>query len=74
VMFPNSNLIVKNKRNDGLRNLNFEFLADVGQFKLKKNDNFSFLNFLSNTKKWFLYLKTSFTLIFAKGWLSYVHL
>jgi hypothetical protein len=41
----NSNLIVKNKHNDGLKNLNFEFLAVVGQFKLKKNGNFSFLIF-----------------------------
>ena len=41
----NLNLIVKNKHNDGLKNLNFEFLAVVGQFKLKKNVNFSFLNF-----------------------------
>ena len=41
----NSNLIVKNKHNDGLKNLNFEFLAVVGQFELKKNGNFPFLNF-----------------------------
>ena len=32
----NSNSIVKNKHNDGLKNLNLEFLAVVGQFKLKK--------------------------------------
>ena len=41
----NSNSIVKNKHNDGLKNLSFEFLAVVGQFKLKKNGNFYFLNF-----------------------------
>ena len=52
----NSNSIVKNKHNDGLKNLNFEFLAFVGQFKLKKIDNFYFslfenilyFNFLPN--------------------------
>ena len=38
----NSNLIVKNKHNDGLKNLNFEFFAVVGQFKLKKHGNFYF--------------------------------
>ena len=31
--------------NDGLKIKNFEFLAVVGQFKLKKNGNFYFLNF-----------------------------
>ena len=36
----NSNSIVKNKHNVGWNNLNFEFLAVVGQFKLKKNVNF----------------------------------
>ena len=41
----NSNSIVKNKHNDGLKNLDFEFLAVVGQFKLKKNSNFSYLIF-----------------------------
>ena len=38
----NSNSIVKNKHNDGLKNLNFEFLAVVGQFKLKKMAIFIF--------------------------------
>ena len=48
----NSNLIVKNKHNDGLKNLNFDFLAVVGQFKLKKKiDIFLFRIFLYNTKK-----------------------
>ena len=41
----NSNLIVKNKQNDGLKNSNFEFLAVLGQFNMKKRANFSFLNF-----------------------------
>ena len=38
----NSNLIVKNKHNDGLKNSNFEFLDVVGQFKLKKKWQFFF--------------------------------
>ena len=64
----NSNLIVNNKRNVGSKNLNFEFLAVIGQFKSKKNANFLFLFFLFNIKKfpWFPYLKTSFTLIFCQ--------
>ena len=41
----NSNVTVKNKHNDGLKCLNFEFLAVIGQFKLKTNGNFSFMNF-----------------------------
>ena len=31
--------------NDGLKIKNFEFLAVLGQFKLKKNVNFDFLIF-----------------------------
>ena len=38
----NSNLIVKNKHNNGLKNSNFEFLDVVGQFKLKKKWQFFF--------------------------------
>ena len=41
----NSNFTVKNMLNDGLKIKIFEFLAVVGQFKLKKNVNFYFLNF-----------------------------
>ena len=33
----NSNAKVKNKHNIGLKNLNFKFLAVVGQFKLFQN-------------------------------------
>ena len=39
IMIKNSNLIVKNMHNDGLKIKIFEFLAVVGQFKLKKNGN-----------------------------------
>ena len=35
----NSNFIVKNKHNAGLKSKIFEFLAVVGQFRLKKNVN-----------------------------------
>ena len=35
----NSNLIVKNENNVGLKNLNFEFLVNGGGFKLKKKNN-----------------------------------
>ena len=62
----NSNSIVKNKHNDGLRNLNFEFLAVVGQFKLKINGNFYLFIFYTKKFPWFPYLKTSFTLIFCQ--------
>ena len=61
----NSNSIVENKHNDGLKDLNFEFLAVIGHFKLKKKLQFFFLDFfLFNNEKfpWFPYLKTSFTL------------
>ena len=37
--------------NDGLKIKIFEFLAVVGQFKLKKKTIFIFLIFLCNTKK-----------------------
>ena len=50
----NSNLIVKNKHNDGLKNLNFEFLAVVGQFKLKKKWQFLFFEFFCLIPKNFL--------------------
>jgi hypothetical protein len=32
----NSNAVVKNKHNFGFKNLEFDFFAVVGQFKLKK--------------------------------------
>ena len=38
----NSNAIVKNKHNIGLKNLKFEFLAVKRQFKFEKNANFFF--------------------------------
>ena len=41
----NSNLIVQNMHNDGLKIKNFEFLAVVGQFKLKKKCQFLFFEF-----------------------------
>ena len=50
VQGKNKNLIVKNKHNVGLKNLNFEFLADGGGFKLKKKTKFFFQIFLSYQK------------------------
>ena len=56
---------VKNKHNDGLKNLNFEFLVNL---TWKKMSILLFWIFLFNTKKfpWFPYLKTSFPLIFCR--------
>ena len=51
----NSNSIVKNKHNVGLKILNFEFLAVVRGFKLDKNANLN-ANFSS---KFFSYQKNS---------------
>ena len=36
ILAKNSNVIVTNKHNVGFKNLKFEFLAVVGQFKFKK--------------------------------------
>ena len=52
----NSNLVVKNKYNDSLENYYFEFLAVVGQFKLKKNAYIIFQKNLFHYKKLLLFL------------------
>ena len=50
----NSNFIVKNKHNAGLKIKFFEFLAVVGQFKLKKKWQFLFSEFFCSIPKNFL--------------------
>ena len=73
----NSNFIVKNKHNAGLKIILFEFLAIVGQFRLKKKmQNYFFIFFYLKPKN---SLGFSFGIhpllqFFSKRWLSYVHL
>ena len=68
MLTKNSNLIVENKNNDGLKMIFFfEFFAIPGQFELKKKCEILFFQlFFSNTKKfpWFPDWKTSLTSIF----------
>jgi len=51
----NSNAIVKNKHNVGLKSLKLKFLAVIGQFKLKKKVNFfsKFFSFIPKKFPWF---------------------
>ena len=50
----NSNLIIKNMHNDGLKIKIFEVLAVVGQFTLKKKWQFLFFEFFCLIPKNFL--------------------
>ena len=54
IQTKNSNFTVKNMHNDGLKTKNFEFLAVVGQFKLKKKWQFLFFEFFCLIPKNFL--------------------
>ena len=54
ILTKNSNLIVKDMHNDGLKIKIFEFLAVVGQFKLKKKWQFLFFEFFCLIPKNFL--------------------
>ena len=73
----NSNFIVKNKHNAGLKIKFFEFLAIVGQFRLKKKMQTFFFKFFylkSKNSLGFLIGKHPLLQFFSKQWLSYVHL